>query len=285
MSQRSLVNDGTINVSGALANFTEVSFDLTNAGNLAVTSDATLFTISSVSNAGLMEAASGALVRLAGVSGSGVLRADPGGVVELQGGPGSDIFFNGDAATIRLDDPTNYTGTLKGAFPTDALVLPGVSATAASIVGGTMTVTLAAGGSLDLAVGDVSGSITGETVSNSNGTATIGFACYLQGTRLLTAQGEVAVEALRAGDMVATVLGRRLARIKWIGHRRVDCRRHPRPRDVLPVRVAEGAFGLGAPVRDLYLSPDHAVLVEEVLVPVRHLLNDATHRAGWRLTW
>jgi hypothetical protein len=125
-------------------------------------------------------------------------------------------------------------------------------------------------------VSDVSGSVTGETVSNTNGTATIGFACYLEGTRLLTANGEVAVEALRAGDLVPTVLGRRLARVKWIGHRRVVCRRHERPWNVLPVRVAEGTFGPGAPLRDLYLSPDHAVLVDDVLVPVRHLLNGTT---------
>ncbi|GJD72037.1 hypothetical protein CFIICLFH_0246 [Methylobacterium goesingense] len=45
------------------------------------------------------------------------------------------------------------------------------------------------------------------------------------------------------------------------------------------MRVLAGAFGDGLPHRDLWLSPDHAVCVrvlDEVLIPIKHLLNDAT---------
>jgi hypothetical protein len=42
------------------------------------------------------------------------------------------------------------------------------------------------------------------------------------------------------------------------------------------VRVVAGAFGGGLPGRDLWLSPDHAVLVGEVLIPIRYLVNGAT---------
>ena len=34
-----------------------------------------------------------------------------------------------------------------------------------------------------------------------------------------------------------------------------------------------GTFGPGQPVVDLYLSPDHAVFVEGVLIPIRYLVN------------
>ena len=44
----------------------------------------------------------------------------------------------------------------------------------------------------------------------------------------------------------------------------------------MPVRVAAHAFGAGQPARDLWLSPDHAVFVENVLIPVRHLVNGVT---------
>jgi hypothetical protein len=61
--------------------------------------------------------------------------------------------------------------------------------------------------------------------------------------------------------------------VTWLGHRHVDCRRHPCPADVWPVRVRPGAFGPGRPHRDLLLSPDHAVFHAGVLIPVRHLVD------------
>lgn len=100
-------------------------------------------------------------------------------------------------------------------------------------------------------------------------------ACFLAGTRLATPTGSMAVERLAAGDLVMTASG--MARpVRWVGDRRIDCRRHPRPCDALPVRVEADAFGPGQPARDLFLSPDHAVHDGGVLVPVRYLLNGAT---------
>jgi hypothetical protein len=42
------------------------------------------------------------------------------------------------------------------------------------------------------------------------------------------------------------------------------------------VRVAAGAFGPGRPHTELFLSPDHAVFVNEVLIPIRYLINGTT---------
>lgn len=108
------------------------------------------------------------------------------------------------------------------------------------------------------------------------GTITAELACFAAGTKLLTDRGEVPVEALRVGDRLPTLLSGRLAPIRWIGTRTLDTRRHPRPWDVAPVRIRAGAFGPGQPTHDLVLSPDHAVLVDDALVPVRYLLNGAT---------
>jgi len=41
---------------------------------------------------------------------------------------------------------------------------------------------------------------------------------------------------------------------------------------VAPVRVRRDAFADGVPRRDLLLSPDHAVYVDDVLIPVKHLI-------------
>ncbi len=100
-------------------------------------------------------------------------------------------------------------------------------------------------------------------------------ACYRRGSRIATVAGMVAVEDLREGVVVRTHKGGAAA-ITWIGHRHIDCRRHTAPRQVWPVRIRAGAFGAGRPCRDLFLSPDHAVFVDGVLIPIKHLINDAS---------
>jgi hypothetical protein len=102
-------------------------------------------------------------------------------------------------------------------------------------------------------------------------------ACFARGTRLRTPGGDVAVEALAVGDCLVTAQGETLP-VRWIGYREVDCAHHPAPEKVWPVRIAAGAFGPGLPVADLFLSPDHAVFAEGVLIPVKHLANGGSVR-------
>ena len=117
-------------------------------------------------------------------------------------------------------------------------------------------------------------------VSNSGGNTFI-TACFATGTRLLAEGGARAVETLRAGERLATASGR-LAAIRWVGFRRLDLRRHASPHDVMPVRVSAGALGEGLPLADLVLSPDHAVMIDGALVPVRYLVNGTSIRQETR---
>jgi autotransporter passenger strand-loop-strand repeat protein len=96
--------------------------------------------------------------------------------------------------------------------------------------------------------------------------------CFAVRTKIATTRGEVAVERLVKGDVVITASGQR-QNVQWIGRRVVACHRHPTPHLVWPIRVAAGAFGPGRPRRDVWLSPDHAILFEDVLIPIRCLLN------------
>lgn len=96
--------------------------------------------------------------------------------------------------------------------------------------------------------------------------------CFVRGTRIRTPTGDMAVEELRVGDAVLTVSG--TARpVIWTGMQRVDCRRHPAPHRVWPVRIRADAFGPGLPRRDLLVSPDHALYLRGVLVPARLLVD------------
>jgi hypothetical protein len=108
-----------------------------------------------------------------------------------------------------------------------------------------------------------------------SGLTHISIACYAAGTRIATPHGEIAVDRLTPGTLVTAHFAG-TAEIVWIGHRHVDCRRHPDPARVMPIRVRAHAFGPDQPHRDLVLSPDHAVFAAGVLMPIRYLVNGAT---------
>jgi hypothetical protein len=136
------------------------------------------------------------------------------------------------------------------------------------------------GGSYDLDVELIG--VTGGALSDTYALAfaQTPLACFRAGTRIATEAGDVAVEHLRVGDVALTAAGE-FHKIRWIGRRHVDCRGHPRPRQVWPVLVRAGAFGEGAPCRDLFLSPDHAVFLAGApgaLVPVKLLVNGTSIR-------
>lgn len=102
--------------------------------------------------------------------------------------------------------------------------------------------------------------------------------CYVTGTRIRTARGEVAVEDLAVGDLAVTASGAERP-IRWIGHRTVECARYSDPCTAWPVRIAAHAFGDGKPARDLRVSPAHALcldLLGEVLIPANALVNGTT---------
>lgn len=103
-------------------------------------------------------------------------------------------------------------------------------------------------------------------------------ACFAQGTPVITEAGAVPVEHLAIDARVPTCTGRGPARVIWIGQRTIDCHRHPRPDAVTPIRISRNAFGAGSPTTDVLLSPDHAVFVDDVLIPVRYLVNGTSIR-------
>jgi len=95
--------------------------------------------------------------------------------------------------------------------------------------------------------------------------------CFMAGTAITTLNGAVAVESLLPGDEVLTADGRQVP-VRWIGRRMVS-RQFADPQRFFPIRIKAGALADNVPSRDLLVSPDHALFVDDRLVQASALVN------------
>ncbi len=199
-------------------------------------------------------------------------------------GSGVTVAFGGNAGgdgELILSDPTEFAATITGFTADTDIELNGIQADAATLDNGKLVVSNAG---VTVASLSLVGSFAGFTVDHTSrfgGTDTFdsfirAVACFAAGTRIATARGDVAVEDLQVGESVVVCDAVGTAPIIWVGHRHIDLRRHPRPHDVMPVRVQRDAFAPGMPQREAWFSPDHSVFVDGVLIPVRYLVNGRT---------
>ncbi|MGI3186294.1 Hint domain-containing protein [Nioella aestuarii] len=98
--------------------------------------------------------------------------------------------------------------------------------------------------------------------------------CFLAGSRIASAKGQVAVESLDIGDVVLTADGGEVE-VKWIGRQTVSTRFGPAER-LMPVRFAAGSLGDGLPHADLTVTADHGMLVDGVICHAGALVNGTT---------
>jgi Ca2+-binding RTX toxin-like protein len=226
----------------------------------------------------------------------------------LNGGAGSDALSGGsgnDQIIAGLDDQTSGnddrdTFTLSAADGGTGLFLVngGTGSTAAGDVDDYDSLVLGpglsfVGGSMQRTVDEATGpgmSYSGSfRVTDGTNTYTVRFqeienlvVCFVRGSLIETMSGLRPVEALRAGDLIRT-RDHGFKPISWIGSQIIANDHSPQMQKIGPIRVSAGALGAGLPARDLYLSPQHRVLVrsriarrmfgaDEVLVAVKHLL-------------
>jgi hypothetical protein len=171
-------------------------------------------------------------------------------------------FASGDtidfAGTNLPASATSYSDIFDGTYTDFSVLLQGNTTASFALFGNLTgdTFSLGSVGGVDFTITDLGPDV----------------ACFAAGTRLLTDAGEVPVENLAVGD-TAILHDGTAAPIIFIGHRRLDLRRHPNAETVCPVRIAAGALADGIPGRDLILSPDHALLLDGVLVQAKDLVD------------
>jgi Hint domain len=99
--------------------------------------------------------------------------------------------------------------------------------------------------------------------------------CFLAGTRIKTAEGEINIEELRIGDSVLTGSGEAKP-IKFIGRRRVSRERTGPWNGEGPVKISRFTIDGKAPHSDLYVSPEHAIYIDGILIRASNLINGVT---------
>ncbi len=222
---------------------------------------------------------------------------------------GTDDISSANYGKLTLHDPLGFTGTIAQFNNNETIVLDGMIANSATLDGTLLSV--ANGGSIletlsfqpqpinSVPVGNpfkgipivyypVRQSYSAATfvatpnLTDNNTTITLSgivnyalpppIPCFLMGIGIDTLSRRVAVEQLSVGDRVVTHFGAERS-VVWTGHFTIDFSRLPDPSAAWPVRIAPHAFGPHNPRRPLFLSPDHAVFINEVLIPVRYLVD------------
>jgi Hint domain len=275
--QAQLVGSNTI-AAGAVATV-QPTATISSSGTLAVAgplgtsspagtikANGALVNANVVINNGLISLSPATLVA-ATLTGTGTVQVGANSTAEVQTTFAGGIFAFASAATggyVHFYMPVDVTGMVTNFAPGDTIDLKGVTAASVGFAGGVLSFP---GGSFPLGLAS-----PGTVVATPSGDgAAVTVTCFRDDTLITTPSGDRRVQDLIIGDNVLTLRGAR--RINWIGHRHIDCRRHPSPDKVWPVRIPAGTFGDGLPSRDLWLSPDHAIFIDGVLVPAKHLID------------
>ncbi|MRI56174.1 hypothetical protein D8770_19745 [Methylobacterium sp. DB1607] len=184
---------------------------------------------------------------------------------------GTKVTFTSRASNLVAGDTNTVADVFVKDLTTGGVIRVSTAANGEQVNSQITGIALSADGSRAAFASTATNLVPGDT-NNTFDVFVSDVICFATGTRIRTARGEVAVEDLRVGDQAVTVGGKQRP-IRWIGSRSLDGRGAALPFAQQPVRIRAGAFGDGLPVRDLFLSPGHPVLVGGHLVPVMSLVN------------
>jgi hypothetical protein len=274
---------GTIagTLSGLGTQFTDFAQVAIDPGAVWTLTNAVTEEAAQISNAGTLFAISGTSTVItslltAPVDDSGELAIDHAGDLILNIGSvdtTQSVTFADGTGVLTIGTLGGFSATIVNFIAGDEIVVQGTSIASTSFNTTSQMLTLFNGSDAAIGTLQFGASVTG-TDLGANSAGNIGLvSCFAAGTRIKTERGEIAVEKLRIGDRIPLVLGDSTEPVVWIGQRHVRCVRHPRPNQVWPVQIKAGAFGPRQPHRDMFLSPDHAVYVRQVLIPVKLLVN------------
>jgi hypothetical protein len=206
---------------------------------------------------------------------SGDISGGLGGAGSSAGSAGVAVQFGAKPATLVLEAGAQLHGAINDFSSADLIDVANLSPSylQSHFDAATDTLSFEDGGSmLELEfTGLPANASLSFTPDGASGTD-INVACYLRGTHIRTDGGDLPIEALTIGNRVAT-LGGAMRAIRWIGRRHYEGLSPGLDPELHPVRISTGALGRGIPLRDLWVSPEHAMYVDGMLIAARDLIN------------
>lgn len=88
--------------------------------------------------------------------------------------------------------------------------------------------------------------------------------CFINGTQISTRKGFVAIENLKPGDLVLT-RDNGFQPVRWLGVKHLTPQWLSQCPHLQPVKISAHAFGPGQPEQDLWVSPQHRLLIDSSL--------------------
>jgi hypothetical protein len=279
-----LANDGWLNIGGAL-----LAFQAANSGIINVASGGAYVGIN-VSGGGELYVQDGGQAMIGALGFGGVSDASHdaqsfqlrGGFLDVEAASLGAATFNFLGSThshleLSLASASGLTAanTFAALGAGDQIALEHDSLTGFAYDPGTQMLTLQAGAqSFQLHIASFEGGAGSFVLATDpvTGNSAVQVACFLRGTRFAAAKGEIAIEDIRAGDLLRTASGA-LRPVRWVGRRRYAGDVAAASDEIRPVLVRQGALGGGLPARDLLVSPHHALLLEGTLIEARLLTN------------
>ena len=147
VTAQGLSNTGTIDIRGASATTTSLAINgsASNASTINITSYGNLFISGSI-------------------TGGGTINIGADAQLSVTGATGGTLNFQGGDATLTLDSRASFTDSILGFTLGDSIRLKNTDAVGASVVGQTLTVTLAGGGQLTY---NLAGNFAGESFNTA----------------------------------------------------------------------------------------------------------------------
>lgn len=208
------------------------------------------------------------------------------GLIEFSGSADTPA---GGGGTIEIAAGTtpSIIGYITNITENDTIIIDGLTADGYTYENGTYTLTnngtaISGTSSFQLPAANEGTTFTvktenGKTYLNADSVVV----CFLPGSMIRTAEGDVAVEDILIGDDVITFdakTGEETVRpVTWVGKAHATVQPHLADDEAAyPVRVLKNAISEGVPYKDMLITAEHCLFFEGKFVPVRMLVNGSS---------